>query len=308
MRDELRVLRTFVGEDLSNLLGVVERTMLLDIELAAKPGSSIHHARRNLDAFADAAATFMQAAQRVDLDAFLGWLETAESEEGGLEMTPVESNPDAVALLTVHASKGLEWDVVFVPGMNAGAFPSARADRWSTGAKSLPWPLRGDRDDLPEWDTERAGPEVLDGQRETLRRRRPAARRGRGTPAGLCGLHPCPRLPHVLHHGVGQREETAGAVAPSLRAAPADRGRPAQRPRSWEWLDDPEEDAENPVSAGAESAHWPYDPLNGPDIVGRAGVAAAGGPAGERRTLGGRSPGALDALSWPVSGHDPAED
>ncbi|MDD0858918.1 3'-5' exonuclease [Arthrobacter alpinus] len=124
LRDELRMLRTFVGEDLSNLLGVVERTMLLDIELAAKPGASIHHARRNLDAFADAAATFMQAAQRVDLDAFLGWLETAESEEGGLEMTPLESNPDAVALLTVHASKGLEWDVVFVPGMNMGHFPA----------------------------------------------------------------------------------------------------------------------------------------------------------------------------------------
>ncbi|SED82874.1 DNA helicase-2 / ATP-dependent DNA helicase PcrA [Arthrobacter alpinus] len=276
LRDELRVLRTFVGEDLSNLLGVVERTMLLDIELAAKPGSSIHHARRHLDAFSDAAATFMQAAQRVDLDAFLGWLETAESEEGGLEMTPVESNPDAVALLTVHASKGLEWDVVFVPGMNAGAFPSARADRWSTGAKSLPWPLRGDSDDLPVWDTNVpdlrslmeneklfADDVLLHAEEEERRLAYVAFTRARDFlmcsttvwGSGKKPLVPSPFLDELLPLTEGARQSAA-------------RG---------QWNDDPEDDAVNPVSAGAESAIWPYDPLNGPDIEGRAGIAARTG-------------------------------
>ncbi|MHA7268828.1 ATP-dependent helicase [Arthrobacter sp. HLT1-20] len=272
LRDELRVLRTFVGEDLSNLLGVVERTMLLDIELAAKPGSSIHHARRNLDAFADAAATFMQAAQRVDLDAFLGWLETAESEEGGLEMTPTESNPDAVALLTVHASKGLEWDVVFVPSMNAGAFPSTRADRWSTGAKSLPWPLRGDREDLPEWDlnvpdsktlmeNEKlfADDVLLHGEEEERRLAYVAFTRARdflmcsGTVwgSGKKPLEPSKFLVELLPLAEGA----------------------AHTAEISQWFEDPVEEAENPVSAGAESAQWPYDPLNGPVIVGRSGVA-----------------------------------
>lgn len=32
-----------------------------------------------------------------------------------------------VVLSTIHAAKGLEWPVVFVPGMEAGAFPSARS-------------------------------------------------------------------------------------------------------------------------------------------------------------------------------------
>ena len=149
---ELRHLRGLLGDDLTTLLGEVERAMLLDIEVAARPGISIHQARRNLDAFQDAAAGFLQTAQRVDVLAFLAWLEAAAAEEGGLEVPPPDVNHEAVQLLTVHASKGLEWDVVFVPGLNAGAFPSSRDSRWSSGSAALPWPLRGDRADLPQWD------------------------------------------------------------------------------------------------------------------------------------------------------------
>ncbi|MEZ2388972.1 ATP-dependent helicase [bacterium RCC_150] len=154
LSEELRVLRGFMGDDLTTLLGEVERAMLLDVEVAAKPGISIHQARRNLDAFHDAAASFLRTSQRVDLLAFLGWLEAAAAEEGGLDMADAEVNREAVQLLTVHASKGLEWDVVFVPGLNAGAFPSSRDSRWSSGCAALPWPLRGDHADLPQWDVD----------------------------------------------------------------------------------------------------------------------------------------------------------
>ena len=74
-----------MGEDLTTLLGEVERAMLLDIEVAARPGFSIHQARRNLDAFQDAAAGFLHTSHRVDVLAFLAWLEAAASEEGGLD-------------------------------------------------------------------------------------------------------------------------------------------------------------------------------------------------------------------------------
>lgn len=38
-----------------------------------------------------------------------------------------KANKEGVALLTVHSSKGLEFDVVFVPGMAEGTFPDYRA-------------------------------------------------------------------------------------------------------------------------------------------------------------------------------------
>jgi DNA helicase II / ATP-dependent DNA helicase PcrA len=273
LRDELRMLRGFVGDDLTNLLGEVERTMLLDIELAAKPGSSIHHARRNLDAFQDAAADFMQAAERVDLLAFLAWLETAEAEEGGLEMTAVETNPDAVQLLTVHASKGLEWDVVYVPGMNDGAFPSAQADRWSTGAKSLPWPLRGDRADLPVWDLDVPDLKTLmDNEKlfaadvlahaEDEERRLAYVAFTRARDFLMCsstiwGSAKKPTAPSRFLDELLPLAEGVHAVA-----------------RVEQWSEEPEEGADNPFSSGEETAHWPYDPLNGPVIEGRRGTAA----------------------------------
>jgi DNA helicase-2/ATP-dependent DNA helicase PcrA len=44
-----------------------------------------------------------------------------------------KASREGVALLTVHSSKGLEFDVVFVAGMAEGTFPDYRA----TGGREL---------------------------------------------------------------------------------------------------------------------------------------------------------------------------
>ena len=41
--------------------------------------------------------------------------------------TTAVSHPDSLALLTVHSSKGLEFDIVWVMGMADGVFPDYRA-------------------------------------------------------------------------------------------------------------------------------------------------------------------------------------
>ncbi|MFD1214088.1 3'-5' exonuclease, partial [Arthrobacter sp. GCM10027362] len=276
LSEEIRQLRTFVGDDLTLLLGEVERAMLLDIEVASKPGVSIHQARRHLDAFHDAAAGFVQTAQRVDLLAFLGWLEAAAAEEDGLDITQVEVSKDAVQLLTVHASKGLEWDVVFVPGLNDGAFPSGTDNRWSSGHEALPWPLRGDRHDLPQWDTDQ--PDQLSwfnaetgfkdavqahGEQEERRLAYVAYTRAKHllvcSASGWFGTRTKPAAPSIFLTEL--KELVAGQ--------PAGRG-----PGSGigTWVEDEELGEENPVRAQIETALWPYDPLQGPHVV-RSGEA-----------------------------------
>ncbi|UVJ38379.1 ATP-dependent DNA helicase [Arthrobacter sp. CJ23] len=282
LSEELRALRSFIGDDLTTLLGEVERAMLLDIEVAAKPGTSIHQARRNLDAFHDAAAGFLQTSQRIDLLAFLGWLEAAAVEERGLDVAAAEANREAVQLLTVHASKGLEWDVVFVPGLNAGSFPSSRDSRWSSGAAALPWPLRGDKADLPQWDLDQVDQKGwLDaekdfkadvqhhGEAEERRLAYVAYTRAKfvlwtssaawnGSRAGISEMSPflaeLAPLAGIDHRGP---EGAQGPAAPQPSAAHA----AVVHGDSVAEESLPEE---SPLTSTLEVALFPYDPLEGP--------------------------------------------
>ena len=260
---ELRQLRGYMGDDLTTLLGEVERAMLLDIEVSARPGISIHQARRNLDAFQDAAAGFLHTSHRVDVLAFLAWLEAAAAEENGLDAAAPEVNHEAVQLLTVHASKGLEWDVVFVPGLNAGAFPSSRDSRWSSGSAALPWPLRGDRADLPQWDLEHPDQKGwLDAEKEF---KSAVQVHGEAEERRLAYVA-YTRAKHVLWVSsaawVGSRAGMAdmSPFLAELEVLAAD-GAAAIHPLSVSEESLPEQ---SPLTSELEVAGWPYDPLEGP--------------------------------------------
>ncbi len=152
---ELRGLRRHVGRPLAELVIEVERTLGLDVEVAARPGTDPAAARADLDAFADAAAAFAGDEQEPTLGAFLAYLTAAETEEFGLEAGRV-SDADSVKLATVHSAKGLQWAAVVVPGLAAGTraqnFPARPrlATRWTDNPRLLPFWLRGDAADLPE--------------------------------------------------------------------------------------------------------------------------------------------------------------
>ena len=147
---ELRQLRRAVGEP---LLDVVRRVIDLtgvDIELASSTNPAAAARRDNLDLFVRAVADFQAVDGDVTLPALLAYL-TAEDDQGnGLDVaTPTEA--DSVKLLTVHRSKGLEWDSVFVVGACEGRFPSTRSRTlWTSSPAVLPGPLRGDAADLPQ--------------------------------------------------------------------------------------------------------------------------------------------------------------
>ena len=114
---------------LADLVGEAERALGLDIEVLARPEHTPATARAHLDAFADVAATFAVSADRPTLGGFLSWLDAAQTEERGLDKGTIEASTDAVQVLTVHAAKGLEWDVVAVPGLVEGSFPARSSAR-----------------------------------------------------------------------------------------------------------------------------------------------------------------------------------
>ncbi|MET4093414.1 ATP-dependent DNA helicase [Arthrobacter sp. UYCu712] len=303
---ELRQLRGFMGDDLTTLLGEVERAMLLDIEVAARPGISIHQARRNLDAFQDAAAGFLHTSQRVDVLAFLAWLEAAAAEENGLDAAAPEVNHEAVQLLTVHASKGLEWDVVFVPGLNAGAFPSSRDSRWSSGSAALPWPLRGDRADLPQWDLDQPDQKGwLDAEKEF---KSAVQVHGEAEERRLAYVA-YTRAKHVLWVSsaawVGSRAGLAEmspflAELEVLSAA----GAAEIHPLSVSEDSIPEE---SPLTSELEVAGWPYDPLEGPvDPRTGARLRLVGGRRAAMESAAARVLAAVESDA-PEAALDPAE-
>ncbi len=184
----LHGLRGLTYLSLPELVVQAERALGLDVEvatadvlaaLAPETGDRVsRRGREHLDAFRDVAATFAQSADVATLGAFLAWLGVAQNQERGLDMPVREPDPDAVQVITAHAAKGLEWDVVAVPGLVDGVFPTIaetaggqRADSgWLTDAGSLPYPLRGDADDLPafRWDSA-ADTKELDERRKEFR-------------------------------------------------------------------------------------------------------------------------------------------
>src|SRR3712207_9230450 len=107
----------------------VARVLGLETELASAPGVSPGSARAHLDALHGVAAEFTDLAELPSLPAFLGYLKDAEERERGLEPGEVAVDPESIQPLTGHSAKGLEWDVVAVPGMTADQFPARKIGR-----------------------------------------------------------------------------------------------------------------------------------------------------------------------------------
>ena len=131
----------------------------LDADLAADRPDRARARQGHLDAFWGEVRKATDDDPDLTVAGLLAWLDIEAEVGTGLERTPAEVD-DAVVISTVHGAKGLEWDLVVLPDMTEGVFPSTIAPpNFTRRAGVLPVSVRGDRDAI-------AAPR--DGSREAL--------------------------------------------------------------------------------------------------------------------------------------------
>jgi DNA helicase-2/ATP-dependent DNA helicase PcrA len=124
-------------------------------ELDASPSPAAPAAKRNLANFLDRVAAFSPLDGNATLGSFVEWLDAVDEAEEDIEAAQ-PSEADSVKLMTIHQAKGLEFDLVFVPGLARGQysqiFPDlSRRANPVTRAANMPVELRGDREVYPRF-------------------------------------------------------------------------------------------------------------------------------------------------------------
>lgn len=145
-------LRRAASVPIPELVRLVELELRLDIELAANESRGpARVASDQLRAFVDELHGFLATDESGSLPSLLAWLDHAEKQDEFAARTEPPED-DVVQILTIHGSKGLEWDAVAVGRVVGDELPAAARDQqgW-LGFGVLPYEFRGDARWLPRF-------------------------------------------------------------------------------------------------------------------------------------------------------------
>ncbi|MGZ8176631.1 ATP-dependent helicase [Williamsia sp. SKLECPSW1] len=266
----LEGLRRRIGQSLPDLVADVEATLGVAVEtqVRARRMRGVITGREHLDAFAEHVATYAERPSAT-LSGLLAFLDSAATVEKGLEMGAVEIADDRVQILTMHAAKGLEWEVIVLPHVCTDIFPGGRSDgTWLGSARELPADLRGDLADasgvgfpplrLEGVEDRKDLTDRIDEHKQALRDRKLEEDR-RLLYVALTRTQR--RLLISGHHWTARHDKPKGPsdflteIAEIVRAAD-DPGM-----RIVTWVDAPADGATNPLAEHATAVEWPRDPL-----------------------------------------------
>ncbi|MFI8253503.1 ATP-dependent helicase [Streptomyces filamentosus] len=94
---------------------------------ALRGGPAGRNADRDLDAVCALFETAARAEERLGGRGVLNFLEELDAQDIAADtLTRRHTRPDSVRLMTAHRSKGLEWDLVVVAGLQEGVWPDLR--------------------------------------------------------------------------------------------------------------------------------------------------------------------------------------
>ena len=284
----IRRVREAIALPLPDLVALAEQALDLDIEIAARVGNPMGH--RALDSFQETALAFATDTDSATLTGFLEWLDAAEEHEDAMSAPEVDPSPGAVQLLTVHAAKGLEWDIVAVPGMVEQVFPSytssAKVDLsvvetgWMGSTSTFPFPLRADADDLPPFSVGGLDPAVTDKSllAETMTAYKEALGRHSLREERRLAYVAFTRARHELLLTGSHLSKTASKPRRPSRFLTELQRRDLLRPYAEGWVDF-DESRPNPLTSLTQVGTWPLDADAAETLSGQSPEAGVEGTA-----------------------------
>ncbi|MEI7518340.1 MAG: UvrD-helicase domain-containing protein [Mycobacteriaceae bacterium] len=305
---ELTRLRGFLAHPVTDLVAEVRRVLGVDAEVrAARPVDADGTGTEHLDRLADVIAGYTERAH-TDVAGLLAYLDAAAVVEKGLAPAEVSAAPGRVQILTVHAAKGLEWQIVAVPHLCARVFPStALARTWLNDAGALPPLLRGDRAEqglhgVPVLDTSevtdrKALETVIDAHRAELARRRIDEER-RLLYVALTRAEDTLLLSGHHWGSTGAKPRGPSDFLVEIRDtidASAQAGDPCGVVEHW--APEPADGEPNPLCDNVTEVLWPVDPLRARGDVER-GAAMVSATMAEPQRAAGDSDDCDDPDGW----------
>ncbi|WP_306516898.1 ATP-dependent DNA helicase [Cutibacterium granulosum] len=149
VKREMALIESSAADSPDDLVLRIAAVTGLNADIAADEPDRRDARRRHVDALWREVRQACLDDSTMGLTGVVEWMRIEDDEGKGLDRELVDL-PDAVVIATVHAAKGLEWPMVFLPFMVDTVFPDNKSgDNFLTKSAVIPPQVRGDSKAIP---------------------------------------------------------------------------------------------------------------------------------------------------------------